>query len=235
MDVQRHIAHAFVELADTLDAEFEVSGFLRLLARHCQELLGIDAAAVFLAEPEGGLRLAVSTGIDTRLTEFLAATPGPAADCAGEYLANLGARESAARWPDYAVQVRAAGFELSHALPMRRRDAVIGALLLLKHGTERFAESDVVLAQAMTETATIGLMQHLRLHEREELAAQLQTALRSRVIIEQAKGVLAERQQIGLDEAFTLLRGHARQHRRRLAELAAAVVDGLPLGRQEKR
>jgi GAF domain-containing protein len=133
---------------------------------------------------------------------------------------------AAARWPGFAAATLAAGFTAVHAMPMRRRAEVIGALTLFRTEPGELAKVDARVAQAMADIATIGISQARAVRHQEELAGQLQHALNSRVVIEQAKGVLAERLGLGMAAAFDALRTYARSHNTRVSELALSVVAG---------
>jgi hypothetical protein len=132
----------------------------------------------------------------------------------------------AARWPRFVPAARHAGFAAVQALPMRLRDQVIGALNLFRADAGALAPADVRVGQALADAATISLLHERSMRHSETLNEQLQTALNSRVIIEQAKGKLAERLGVDMDQAFTLLRDRARTSNRRLSDLAQAFVDG---------
>jgi GAF domain-containing protein len=135
------------------------------------------------------------------------------------------AADSRARWPVFAPQASDAGFQLMCAVPLRVRADVIGALNLFRRSDEPFTGTEMAIAQAMAEMAAIGLIQERAARERNLLAAQLQTALNSRVIIEQAKGMISEYLTMTVDDAFTLLRNYAHYNNRRLSEVASDVVD----------
>lgn len=107
---------------------------------------------------------------------------------------------------------------------MRLRDRVIGVLNVFSRRTLGLREEDLKVAQVLASMATIGILTHRSMQEQVALAAQLQVALNSRVVIEQAKGVIAESGKLSMDDAFALLRGAARAERRSLSELAADVV-----------
>ena len=147
---------------------------------------------------------------------------------------------SRARWPVFASQASSAGFQVMGAVPLRVRTDVIGALNLFRGSDEPFTGTEMELAQAMAKMAAIGLIQERALRERNLLAAQLQAALNSRVIIEQAKGMIAEHLIVTVDDAFKLLRNYAHYHNRKLSEVAGDVVDrripsatlGRPQGQQ---
>jgi GAF domain-containing protein len=128
------------------------------------------------------------------------------------------------RWPSFALAAREAGFSSVHALPLRLRDQTIGAMNLFHNGSRRFDDADLRTAQALADVATIGILQHRAAHHSALLAEQLQTALNSRLVIEQAKGVLAERGQLDMDAAFELLRRYARDNRTGLSNTARQIV-----------
>ena len=129
------------------------------------------------------------------------------------------------RWPRFAVEASAAGFDAVHALPMRLRGQTIGALNLFWTSAAEVHPDDLRLGQALADVATIAILQERLTRSRELLAGQLQAALDSRIAIEQAKGVLAERGGLEMSAAFDLLRHTARSSGRRLADVARDVVD----------
>jgi hypothetical protein len=224
------LAVTFVELADTLVAEFDVVDFLHRLADRCVRLLDVDAAGLMLADQRGSLRVVASSSEQARLVELfqLQHEEGPCLECFRTGLpvseANLAA--AGPRWPAFAPAALGAGFAAVQALPMRLRDEVIGAINLFTRTPGGLDETELRVGQAMADIATIGLLQERNFRHQEVLAEQLQGALNSRVAIEQAKGMLAERLRLDMARAFELLRGQARAQNRRLAELASAVADG---------
>ncbi len=226
----RQLAEAFVELADTLVDDFDVVDFLHQVTVRCADVLGVAAAGVLLTDQRGTLQVVAASTERTRLLELLQlqTDEGPCPECfhTGRPIAVANLSSTTDRWPRFAAQAAQIGFASVHALPMRLRTDVIGALNLF--GTQPGAlDSDTIrLGQALADVATIGLLQARAIHQRDALAEQLQTALNSRVIIEQAKGVIAERRHLDMDESFTLLRSTARKDNRRLSDLARAVVDG---------
>jgi transcriptional regulator with GAF, ATPase, and Fis domain len=230
MTRERLLAEAFVDAADTLVEDFDVIEFLHTLAEHCVRLLDVDAAGIMLADPGGTLHAAASSTENARLLELfeLQAEVGPCIDAftTGRAVVNVDLRASAARWPRFADAAEATGFVSAHALPLRLREDVIGTLNLFCTKPGPLSDQDERTGQALADVATVGILAQRSLMHAELLAAQLQTALNSRVAIEQAKGVLAERRGVGVDEAFMLLRTHARNHRLRLSDLARDVADG---------
>lgn len=225
----RQLAETFVELADTLVDDFDVVDFLHQVTVRCAEVLGVSAAGVLLTDQRGTLQVVAASTEQTRLLELLQlqTDQGPCPECfhTGRPIAVADLSTAADRWPRFIAAARRVGFASVHALPMRLRTDVIGALNLF--GTEPGAlDADTTrLGQALADVATIGLLQARAIHQRDTIAEQLQSALNSRVIIEQAKGVIAERRQLDMDQSFTLLRSTARSSNRRLSDLARAIVD----------
>jgi GAF domain-containing protein len=223
------LADAFVELADTLVDDFDVIDFLHVLAERCVQLLGVAAAGLLLADAQGTLQVVAASSERTRLLELfqLQTDQGPCVDCfhTGQPV-SVADLSPAGRWPHFTVAAAEVGFAAVHAVPMRLRTEVIGALNLFDTHPGAMDDGKLRIGQALADVATIGLLQQRAIHRRDVLTEQLQTALNSRILIEQAKGVLAERLHLDVDEAFTLLRTSARSHSRRLSDLAQAVVDG---------
>jgi GAF domain-containing protein len=219
-----------VELADTLVDEFDVVELLTLLTDRCVDVLDVAAAGIMLVSPTGELRVMASSSESMRLLELLEiqAQDGPCLDCfrTGEAVVNQDLEVANGRWPRFTQDAMAAGFRSVHALPMRLRGSVIGALNMFHVDTGEIREADVLAAQAFADIATIAILQHRAVLEAQVLNAQLNTALNSRITIEQAKGVLAERTGLNMDESFALLRRHARNSNTRLAEVATAVING---------
>lgn len=229
-DREQLLAETFVELADTLVADFDVVDFLHGLADRCVQLLAVDAAGLMLADQRGSLRVVASSSEQARLVELfqLQHEEGPCLECfrSGRPVAGPELAAEGQRWPLFATAAAEAGFAAVQALPMRLRDEVIGAMNLFMRAPGQLDEARLQVGQALADVATIGLLQERNLRHQEVLAEQLQGALNSRVAIEQAKGVLAERLGLEMGQAFELLRGQARIQNRRLAEFATAVATG---------
>jgi GAF domain-containing protein len=227
---ERQLAQTFVELADTLVAGFDVVDFLHTLANRCAELFEAAEAGVMLADQRGGLRVVASSSERARLLELfeLQGEQGPCLDSfrTGQAFVAEDLADESGRWPLFSREAMAAGFRSAHSLPLRFRAEVIGALNLFSTEPGTF-ERDLAGAQAMADIATISILQARALRDARVLADQLQRALDSRVVIEQAKGVLAERTQGNLDDAFKMLRTYARNHNRRLHDVATAVISSL--------
>jgi GAF domain-containing protein len=220
----------FVEVADTLVNDFDVVDFLTTLTVRCVELFDTSEAGLMLVDRSGGLRIAASSsGAMNHLELFeLQHHEGPCVDCfqSGEPVTCADLEAEIERWPAFGPEALRSGFHSVHALPMRLRDTRIGSLNLLRHEPGPLDPEDLRAMQALADVATIGLLQQRAAEDAKVLADQLQHALNSRVIIEQAKGVLAQSLQVGMDEAFDLLRRYSRDRNRRLSEVAAAVVTG---------
>ncbi|MEW1922059.1 GAF and ANTAR domain-containing protein [Streptomyces sp. NPDC088360] len=228
----RLLAEAFVEVANSLTEDFDVVAFLQSLAVRCVELLGASAAGVLLADPEGELRLIAASGEHAWVLDLFALQQeeGPCLDCfrSGTAYTNiaLGGLEATTTWPQFAGRARETGYEMTQVLPLRRGEQVLGALNLFQVQPRVLGPDEIALAQALADVATIAILQRRSLEQSEAERGQLQEALTSRIAIEQAKGVLAERWKCTVDEAFAALRRHARANRLRLSECARQVVEG---------
>ncbi|GAA3149556.1 GAF and ANTAR domain-containing protein [Streptomyces rectiviolaceus] len=229
---ERLLAEAFVDLADSLTDDFDVAEFLQSLATRCVELLGVSAAGVLLTDPEGELRLVSASGEHAWVLDLFALQQeeGPCLDCyrSGTAHANiaLGGPQATTAWPQFATRAREAGYEMTQVLPLRQGDQVLGTLNLFQAKRTVLGPDEIALAQALADVATIAILHRRSLEQSEMRRGQLQEALTSRVAIEQAKGVLAERWKCTVDEAFEALRRHARANRLRLSECAQQVVAG---------
>lgn len=229
MDGER-LVETFVELADTLVDDFDVIDFLHLLADRCVELLDVDAAGLLLADQRGRLRLIATSNEQARLLELfqLQNDEGPCLEAfaAGSPVSHPDLTGAGERWPRFAAAATEAGFAAVDALPMRLRSEVIGALNLFRGRPGEMDTTALRTASALVDVATIGLLQHRSIHHHQVLTEQLQAALNSRVVIEQAKGLVAERLGVDMDTAFAALRGHARRHNRKLSLVAREVIAG---------
>jgi transcriptional regulator with GAF, ATPase, and Fis domain len=227
---QQLLTEAFVEMADTLVDDFDLMDFLHVLTDRCVSLLGVSAAGLLLTDQRGALRLVAASSEQTRLLELFQVQidEGPCLECfhSGRPVAVADLAGAVERWPRFVPAARRTGFEAVHALPMRLRSEVIGALNLFTTQARDLDSETLRLGQALADVATIGLLQARTIQRRDALTEQLQTALNTRVLIEQAKGVIAERRHLDMDAAFTLLRASARNHNRRLADLSRAVIEG---------
>lgn len=227
---ERRLAEAFVALADTLVADFDVIALFSDLTGRCVELLDVSAAGLMLADPRGQLRVMASSSEQARLLELLEIQndEGPCLEChrSGRpiLVADLSAERE--RWPRFTDHALRLGFQAAYALPMRLRDESIGALNLFHHEPQPLSDETLRVGQGLADVATIAVLQQRALRRSEELTEQLQTALNSRILIEQAKGVLAERYGLTMAQAFAALRAHARGTNHKLSDIARSVVRG---------
>ena len=230
MTREADVVGALVHMADTLVGDYDVVDLLTGLADRCVNLLGVSAAGVMLASPDGDLRLVASSSDAMRLLELfeLEALEGPCLDAfrTGEPVEHENLRAGTGRWPRFAAACLDAGFHSASAMPLRLRDVTIGAMNLLGVTETPMDEEDAIVARAFADLAALSILQHRAATDAQRLNEQLSGALTSRVTIEQAKGVISERAGIGLEEAFSRLRGYARANNRRLTAVAQAAVDG---------
>jgi ANTAR domain/GAF domain len=234
IDREQRLAETFVELADTLVADFDVIDFLQVVVGRCVELLDVAAAGLVLADASGSLVTVAASDERARLLELfeIQNDEGPCRDCyqRGAAVVNVDLGRAVELWPRFAPQAITAGFGSANALPMRLRNQVIGSLNLFHAPPGGLASDQLRLAQALADAATIGILQQRTIRHGEVVAGQLQAALNSRIVIEQAKGVLAERLQISTDDAFGVLRAAARSRNRLLSELAGEVASSAGAG-----
>ena len=222
---QELVAKAFVSLAGALVDDYDVIELLTRLVDHSVRLLGADAGGIMLADPHGRLRVVAASNEHAQLIELmqLQQDQGP---CLQAYrtatqVSAPDLRQATARWPSFvAAAQQQSVFRAVHAVPLRLRAEAIGALNLWRHKPLAIDDEDLALGQAMADVATIAILQERAIRRVEVLNEQLQNALSSRVVIEQAKGVLSQHALIPMDRAFELLRQYARSHNRRLSELA---------------
>ena len=230
MSREARLVRTLVELADSLVAEFDVIELLTLLTDRCVEVLDVEAAGLMLVGPDGDLRVMASSSEAMRLLELfeLQSQEGPCLDCyrTSKAIANHDLAAAGSRWPRFGAEALAAGFHSVHALPMRLRGTVIGALNLFLLAPVEMTPADLEAAQAFADVATIALLQHRATLEAQVLNEQLNHALNSRIVIEQAKGMIAERRGMDMEQAFATLRTYARNYNLQLVVVATSVIDG---------
>ena len=236
------VVRSLVDLADTHD--YDVIDLLTGLADKCVRILGASAAGVMLASPAGSLELAASSSEAMRLLELfeLQEQEGPCLDAfrTGNLVAHESLEAGTGRWPLFAGAALETGFRSVLALPLRWREMTLGALNLFSVTRRPMSDADIVVARAFADLATVSILQHRASAEARRLNEELSAALNSRVVIEQAKGVLSERAGVDLAEAFSRLRTYARSNNLRLTDVAQAAIDGTleplawpsPIGRE---
>jgi transcriptional regulator with GAF, ATPase, and Fis domain len=223
---QARLAEVFVELADTLVADFDVAGLMDLLVRTCVDVLGASAAGLLLSDHQGVLRVAASSSEASGLLEAfqLQAEEGPCLDAFHTQLpVSADLSEADSPWPTFAAFAVSHGLHGVNALPMRLREQAIGALNLFHQDQHQV---DMRVAQALADVATIGILHQAVARAGNLVIDQLQAALNSRVLIEQAKGVLAATGHVDMDVAFQQLRRYARDHNAKLGVLAGQIARG---------
>jgi GAF domain-containing protein len=228
MPRQALLAQTMVELADTLVDDFDVIELLTRLTDRCVDVLDVAAAGLMLVTPDGDLRVMASSSDAMRVLELIEeqADEGPCPDCfrAGAPIVNQRLDLAIDRWPRFAPKAIDAGFRSVSALPMRLRGQMIGALNMFRIDEGEMREQDVAAAQAFADVATIAVLQNRAVTEAQLLNEQLTHALNTRIVIEQAKGVIAERAGLDMADAFARLRRHARNHNLRLADVAREIT-----------
>lgn len=225
----QQVANAFVTVADTLVIDYDIIDMLHTLVTVCVDLLDVDAGGLLLADEAGNLQVVASTSEAAQLVEVmqLGAGVGPCVDCFREgHAVTVGDIDvDGKHWPTFREAALGQGFHAVFATPMRLRGQVLGAMNLFSKAIGGPSEHDALLAQALADIATIGILQERSLRESHILTEQLQRALESRVLIEQAKGVLAVVGSMDMDQAFTALRNYARSHSMPLRDVAQGVAD----------
>jgi hypothetical protein len=222
------LADVFVEVADRLVDDYDVIEFLQLVTNRTAELIGASDVGLLLTDQRGRLQFVAASNEGVRQLELFQVQnhEGPCLDAfrSGQAVVNADLQEAGDRWPRFAPRAAAAGFRSVHAIPLRLRVEVIGAMGVFGNDVGRLEAADVQMTQALAHVATIGLLQEQVSGRSEAVAEQLQAVLNSRASIEQAKGAIAEFRKVSVDDAFLMLQAEARRTRRRLSEVAKAVL-----------
>lgn len=222
------VATLFVEVADTLVDEFDLIEFLQRLTTLTSDLVAARACGLMLADERGRLQFMAASDERTEVLELfqVQTREGPCQDCfrQGRPVINTDLQRAQDRWPQFAPRAVAAGFNSVHAFPMRLRGQVIGAVNMFGTSTGDMGDADVAIIQALADIATIGLLQEQAISRGEALTEQLQSALKSRIVVEQAKGALAQIHGGTPDDAFARLRHFCRAQGLRLSAVAYSVV-----------
>lgn len=225
---EHDVIAAFVSLSHELVDDYDVVEMLTQLTRSCADLLDITSAGLLLADGQGVLHLAASSSEETHHLEVfqLQRDQGPCLDCfrTGDPVLAEDLAAAQQQWPEFATAARAVGFRSVQALPMRLREHALGAVGLFGQQPGRLAQEDLDLAQALVHVASVAIVNERSALDRDAVNHQLQQALTSRIVLEQAKGVVAAEGELGMEDAFHVLRRYARDHGRRLSEVAAEIV-----------
>jgi hypothetical protein len=222
------LADVFVEVADRLVDDYDVIEFLQLVTNRTAELIGASDVGLLLTDQRGRLQFVAASNEGVRQLELFQVQnhEGPCLDAfrSGQAVVNADLQEASDRWPRFAPRAAAAGFRSVHAIPLRLRVEVIGAMGVFGNDVGRLEAADVQMTQALAHVATIGLLQEQVSGRSEAVAEQLQAVLNSRASIEQAKGAIAEFRKVSVDDAFLMLKAEARRTERRLSDVAKAVL-----------
>ncbi|MES2093286.1 MAG: GAF and ANTAR domain-containing protein [Actinomycetota bacterium] len=225
---ESRLSAAFVAAADTLTADYDVVDLLHTLVTECTEILDAQAGGLMLVDSVGQLQVVASTSERADLVEVmqLAAGAGPCVDCftSGTVVSVPDIQASTGDWPAFRLAAGQPGFKSVHATPMRLRGEVIGTMNLFGTAVGRLKRRDAAVAQALADVATIGILHERITAKSQVVTEQLQRALDSRVLIEQAKGVLSQSAGLSMDEAFLVLRSYARNHNLTLRVVAEGVA-----------
>jgi GAF domain/ANTAR domain len=222
------LADVFVEFADTLIDDYDVIEFLLMVTNRTAELVGASDVGLLLANQRGRLQFMAASNEDVKRLELfqVQVNEGPCLDAfqSGQPVVNADLWDATDRWPSFAPRATAQGYRSAHAFPLRLRQDVIGAIGVFGSDVRQLAPAEIHVAQALAHVATIGLLQERAIRRGEVLAEQLQSALNSRIVIEQAKGAIAQFRNVSVDDAFMLLRDHAQRTKQRLGDVAHAAL-----------
>ena len=222
------LSTAFVKLADTLVTEFDVVDLLHWLVEQCTDILDTQAGGLMLADLTGQLQLVASTSEEAELVEIfqLAAGEGPCLDCfrSGTPVTVGNIEADGGSWPTFSAEALKFGFRSIHATPLRLRGQVIGTMNLFSDHVGALVSEDIAVAQALADVATIGILQERHIRSANVVTEQLQRALDSRILIEQAKGILATTMNTTMNNAFAIMRTYARDRNLPLRQVADDVI-----------
>jgi transcriptional regulator with GAF, ATPase, and Fis domain len=226
---EHQLVETFVTLTDTLVSDYDVVDLLQLLVDNAVELFDASAAGIMLANERQELEVIASTSERSNFIGLmqLDAGEGPCVEAftTAQTVSVHNPAEMQRRWPRFAAASAALGYASVHSVPLRLRDSTLGSMNLFRETTGALNAQDAVALRALTDVATISALQHRTTEHAALVQTQLQHALDSRVIVEQAKGFLAHTHQIDLDAAFKLLRSYARSHHLRIADTAHDIVN----------
>jgi len=228
MDTESLSMATLVELAERLVGDYDVIDVLTVLSHRCVEAVGVDAAGVMLTSPLGELQFIAASSESMKTLELfqIHSNEGPCVDCIRNGLAitNEALSETDGRWPMFAPRAIAQGIHAVHCLPMRLRGRTIGALNLFRADQGPLTEANVVVARCLADVATIAILQHQSTYDASTSNTQLNNAINSRLVIEQAVGMICQATSCDKDDAFERLQAHAMNHQEGLTVMARRVV-----------
>jgi GAF domain-containing protein len=231
---ETRINSAFVAVADTLTSDFDVVDLLHTLVQECTSILDTDAGGLMLVDGAGTLQLMTSTSEAADFVEIMQinADSGPCIDCftSGTAVTVPDIEDTGGRWPAFRAAALQSGFRSAHATPLRLRGQVIGTMNLFAARPGALTDRDAAVAQALSDVATIAILQERIVREGTILAEQLHRALDSRILVEQAKGMLSHSLSVTMDEAFEVLRTYARTNNLTIRAVSSGISDrSIPL------
>ncbi|GGE99347.1 GAF and ANTAR domain-containing protein [Mycetocola zhadangensis] len=225
---ERQLIETFVQLADTLVIDYDIVEVLQALVERCARIFDATDAGILLPGDDGSLAVVATTSERSHVISLLQlrASEGPCVDAfvTGQLVTVENIASTYARWPNFATGAASLGYLSMHAIPLRLRGETIGSLNLFRDVVGQLSADDAAAAQALADVATIGILQHRAVRQADDARDQLQHALHSRVLIEQAKGVLSQSDGIDMAEAFERMRTRARTTGTRLSVIAEQVI-----------
>lgn len=229
VEPDRQLGQAVGEITDALVQDFDVVDVATQVVTSCAELVGADNVGLLVADAAGQLRLLAATSEEAHVIESFQVEGGDGpcleAFTTGELVSAGSPGEIAGRWPHFARIAQREGIGAVFAAPLTMRGRPIGSLNVFSEAPGELDADARRKVELLAGLATVALTQAERVRDHATTVQQLQTALTSRVAIEQAKGVLIAATGVDVDEAFARLRAYARANRRRLSEVALDVVE----------
>jgi hypothetical protein len=226
---EAQLLETFVTLADTLVVGFDTIDLLQLLVERCVELFDATDAGIMLDTGGGALEVIASTSERSRLIGLLqlGAGEGPCVEAftSSRAVSVSDVGEIADRWPTFAKRSAESGYAAVDAVPLRLRNLSLGSLNVFREKPGALSAVDASAVQALADVASISILQERAIRESDVARGQLQRAFSSRVVLEQAKGIVSYTKDLDMDASFKLIRDYARTNRRRLTEVATDVVE----------
>ncbi len=226
---EERLSQAFVELAGTLVDDFDVVDLLTTLSLHCVDLLKVRSSGVILADLDERLHVIGASSEESHELDLreIQSGQGPCMDCYRTgLLQSAPDLDTETRWPRFVPMALGLGYRSIHALPLRLRGQVIGALNLMRTEPGRLSESDLRTAQALADIAAVGMFSHRQVAHAGHLTDQLLATRTSRSHVERAVDIVAAHRRVGTATAFRALRERSRRDGVRMSELAHDITRG---------